>query len=86
VKRNSPETFGEQQLELSEEGLKVTNAICSYTRTWESVYGFKESKEHYLLFIQKALAFVIPKNAFSSIEEMEQFQNKINQYLKTGPK
>jgi hypothetical protein len=54
----------------------ITGSGQSFTSTlqWTSLYKFKESNDWMMLYTNRQVAMLIPKTAFASVEDMENFR------------
>ena len=79
-------TFVTQTIEISEEGLRNTNAYDEYFRKWSAIQELVETKSHFFVKISSAIAIVSPKRAFASKKEEEEFKEKVTTYLQRAKK
>jgi hypothetical protein len=70
--------LGRKILELSEKGLHITGNAGEGSYNWQSIIRLEENEKYLFLYQSSYTAIVIPKKAFTSIEELQ----KINSYIR----
>lgn len=82
IKKNSPTLIGSRELDISKENIYYKSDIFEGKFAWKGLSSFKKSKLCYFLHIGKFQAIIIPKSAFSSKEQEEEFVQLVSQKLK----
>jgi hypothetical protein len=67
--------------EFSPEGVSYNGPTGSGQAAWTAYLRIRETSEQFLLYIQKQLANVIPKRAFPSETETEQFRQLVREHF-----
>ena len=60
---------------FTDEGVKSEKATGNIEAKWSSFQKFKETKNLFLTYQSKDVVGMVPKRAFSSSEDIEQFRN-----------
>ena len=81
IKKNSPSFIGPRELDVTEENIYYKTNEFTGTFNWSGLTDFKESKLCYFLHIGRIQAIVIPKSAFESKEQEEEFATLVNKKL-----
>ncbi len=71
--REDGATLGEHTLEVGEEGFHVEGRSGRSFVKWTAVVEVRETREHVFLFVDRMLAYVVPKRAFASTAECASF-------------
>lgn len=75
--KNSPDTngalLGTKQYQLTDEGIKEITEISESLTKWKGIQKIEETSEYIFVFIDRIAAYVFPKRAFGSKEELDQF-------------
>ncbi len=66
---------------ISEAGISVKDELKETKYQWASFIKKQESKQYYFLFISAIQAVIIPKRAFTTADEMLQFEKLLSQQL-----
>ncbi|MFQ3249278.1 MAG: hypothetical protein ACI9O6_001082 [Glaciecola sp.] len=72
--------LGDKTIEISEEGIRETQTLTQSFYSWTCVESVEENKGDLYLFLDNTLALIIPKTAFSSVKEKEEFRELIGKY------
>jgi hypothetical protein len=75
--RNTPSLQGEQVYRVGPAGLRLENAVSATDIGWGALVRVTETRGFFLLFQSKAMALFIPKHAFGSGAEVEQFRGLV---------
>lgn len=75
--------FGPMKLKVDESGFEVSSQYGEYKIEWEDLVGFYEQKHYYILpYSAKNNDFdVIPKSAFVSDQQQEEFYSLVEQMM-----
>ncbi len=71
--RDDGATLGEHTLEVGEEGFHVEGRSGRSFVKWSAVVEVRETSNHVFLFVDRMLAYVVPKRAFPSGAECASF-------------
>ena len=63
--KNLNRAVGEVTLTFTDEGIESASAVSSGQSTYAAFVRLVETKTHYLLFIQKKMAMILPKSGFT---------------------
>lgn len=66
-------------LSIAETGIDFKIEGLQAFRQWQHYTGFRETKEMFLLYYSESLYHILPKRVFSSIDQMNQFRNLLNE-------
>lgn len=61
------------QYEISAHGLKIKSKVNDYTYEWDAIYEIKELPMHFIMFIHKTSACIIPKRFFVNQAQLDRF-------------
>lgn len=84
VARQRPGLFCEHTIGITPEWLFEKTRINENKVAWTTLKSIEEDSEYLFLFLDKLVAHVIPKRAFSSPHEVEAFLNMTRQYWKAS--
>lgn len=73
---NKDGLMGEHTIEIDEKGVRETTAVNDGFHLWEGIHSIKQDKEYIYIFLDSILAHIIPKKAFNSVNEANEFYNK----------
>lgn len=59
--------------EIRPEGLSFSNCLGRTELDWDAVQGIEETPEHLTFFVDNMALYLVPKRAFGSREEFEEF-------------
>jgi hypothetical protein len=65
--------LGEHSLRFDSEGVSGKTAVSEGTIRWTGVLDIVETKKYFFMFVDTAVAFIIPKRAFASPADADQF-------------
>jgi len=82
IKKNNPSMIGQRELDISEDNIHYKTNEFTGTFNWTGLTDFKETNLCYFLHIGKNQAIVVPKSAFESKEQEEEFTALVNTKLK----
>lgn len=74
--------FGNNIITISESGITNKAPMTSVTFSWPLILKITESPNGYFLYRSNTSALVIPKRAFSSAEEHQQWREQVVQFSK----
>lgn len=70
--------LGEKNFEFSEEKIIYSSNNSEGSYKWTTILSLEESKKSFFLYIDKHMAILIPKRAFSRDTEVAHFRNYVN--------
>jgi hypothetical protein len=73
---SAPQTFA-----VGPEGITVDSPLFRGSDAWAMYANFSESKHLFMLYLSTRMFRVIPKRAFTSTEQMEEFRRLIAQHI-----
>lgn len=73
IYNSSTDQFKNNKYTFEETGVAVKNSTSSANFTWNMVHKIEENKQQVLLFVNSAVAHVLPKRCFNSQEEEQAF-------------
>ncbi len=73
--------FCEHTIEINENGVRETTSIDERFVKWEVVSSIEQNTDYIFIFISKATFHVIPKRAFNSDIEANEFYNILVNFL-----
>lgn len=73
-----------KQMEVSEQGVVVRDGISCFEWNWPAFEGWKEGKKVYILQISRFSILIMPKQAFASEAQRQEFEGLLQQGI-TGP-
>ena len=79
--RTTPSFQGELEYSFTSAGMKVRSPVSSAEITWATFVRAVESKEFFLLFHNKQIASFLPKSAFGSADEQQEFRSLVSDQL-----
>lgn len=65
--------FKNNNYTFEEDGLTIVNANSNTKLTWDMIFKLEENKQQVLLFVNNAVAHVLPKRYFKTEAELQQF-------------
>jgi len=71
--RDDGATLGRHELEVGEDGLHVEGRSGRAFVRWSAIVELRETDEHVFLYVDRMLAYVVPKRAFGDGAELERF-------------
>jgi uncharacterized membrane protein YhaH (DUF805 family) len=71
----------QRNISVSPQGVSVESSVFSATYNWTAFTLIKETKDSLLLFTAPIVALILPKRAFSSPDELQQFRSLIRGYF-----
>lgn len=76
---NNKSLIGKRELELTDDNIFISGENLPEKRTLErdEVFNLRETNEYFFLYTSPTIAYIIPKRAFSSIEQQEEFKDEI---------
>ena len=75
IYHRNPQLFEMRTVTFTDEGVKSEKATGNIEAKWSSFQKFKETKNLFLTYQSKDVVGMVPKRAFSSSEDIEQFRN-----------
>ncbi len=79
--RQTPSLQQEQTHEFSDEGFRMSNPLANTLVRWEAFSEVLETKEHFLLFPSRSIAYFLPKRAIASPEDAQQVRSFLRSRL-----
>ena len=73
--------LGQHTLKLSEEGVFEESALKKSHFSWESIVSVEQSKNLVYLYVDKAMAILIPKDSFDNKGAIESFISEVKNHL-----
>lgn len=73
--------FRERQYIFSETGILIKDPLMQSTVQWAAIIRKVESQNYYILFLNGIQALILPKRAFTSQEQQQQFERLLSQQL-----
>jgi hypothetical protein len=70
-----------RNISVSSQGLSIESPVFTATYNWTAFTFIKETKDSLLLFTAPIVALIVPKRAFSSANELQQFRSLIREYF-----
>jgi YcxB-like protein len=70
----NPAMQGQQTYEFSPEGLRMAGPLSSVTVAWPGIISAVETSEFLLFFVQKSLAYYLPKRAVQRSTELDELR------------
>lgn len=77
---NGKGVLGEHTIEIEPKGLRETTDVNQNFHKWNGVQSIESDKKYIYVFIGNYMAHIIPKSAFKSDEEAEEFLNTAISY------
>jgi len=77
----NPAMQGQQTYEFTPDGLRMVGPLSSVSVAWPGILSAVETDEFLLFFVQKNLAYYLPKRAVSSTAELEELRELARQKL-----
>lgn len=77
--RSKPIALEPVTYEFSPDGISHVGPTSSGRANWTTYLRIRETSEQFLLYVQKRLANVLPKRAFQSGDEMQQFRELVRE-------
>lgn len=71
--REDGATLGPHELSLDEAGLRVTGRSGHSFVAWPAIVEIRETGDHLFLYVDRMMAYVVPKRAFASPAECASF-------------
>ena len=79
--RTTPSFQGELEYSFTTAGMKVRSPVSFAEITWATFVRAIETREFFLLFHNKQIASFLPKSAFGSTEEQQEFRSLVSNQL-----
>lgn len=80
LKHDKTGIVGEHTVKINEEGISDATPFGSEYHTWRGILLTAENKDYVFVFINTASVNIIPKRAFETKGEAEEFYNKTVEY------
>jgi hypothetical protein len=77
----NPAMQGQQTYEFTPEGLRMVGPLSSVFVAWPGILSARETDEFLLFFVQKNLAYYLPKRTVASISDLEKLRELVRQNL-----
>ena len=77
---SKPGILGEHTIEISPEGLFEMTSVNESKHYWCGIRNVYSTDSYIFVFINKSVAHIIPKRAFKSNEESQNFLSLLNNY------
>ena len=74
-----------QSIAVGPDGVTVDSPLFRGADAWELYASFSETKHLFMLYLKPRMFRIVPKRAFSSAEQIDQFRSLIAQHLKAPP-
>jgi lysylphosphatidylglycerol synthetase-like protein (DUF2156 family) len=81
VYRHTPTLQQEQTHEFSDEGFRMRNPLANTLVRWDAFLEVFETKEFFLLYISRSMAYFLPKRAIATPEELTQLRSFLRTHL-----
>lgn len=78
--------LGRHRLRLSDQGLDVETKHVRGTVAWTGIAEVSESPEHVFIWLERAVAYIVPKRAFADVETARRFVEQARAYLASAPR
>jgi hypothetical protein len=82
--RRNSRMFGPRTVTIDETGISSDHALGHNEAKWSSYQDFKETKNLFLLYHSADLIGILPKRAFASQAELEQFRALVTSKIPRG--
>lgn len=84
--REDGATLGRHQIELSETGFHVEGRSGRAFVRWSAVVELLEVEAHVFLYVDRMMAYVIPKRAFAGSGECDRFVDFARKHIRVRPR
>ena len=74
--------LGEHTIEIDEKGIDETSPAGDVSYLWESISSIEQNKDYIFIFVSNLSGHIIPKRAFASVEDAEEFYRLATEYQK----
>lgn len=85
VPRDDGALLGVHELELSDAGFTVEGRAGRSFVRWSAVVELRETESHVFLFVDRMLAYVVPKRAFSDRDACAHFVTYVRGHTRANP-
>ncbi|HLY61817.1 MAG TPA: YcxB family protein [Terriglobia bacterium] len=76
--------LGEHNLRMDSESVSGISLMSEGSIRWSGVLDIVETKEHFFMFVDTAMAFIVPKRVFKSSADAVQFLNAAKSFWKAA--
>lgn len=76
--------FGAQTVVVSQEGLITRDRAGESMTKWAAVQNVAQSEKHLFVYTSSARAIIVPKRAFASEHDLEEFTRLVDKYRQQG--
>lgn len=73
--------FSNRSLQVSDAGITVQDELSETRYRWKAFCKRMESERYFFLFTNNVQAIIIPKRAFTSSDQLQQFEKMLTQHL-----
>lgn len=77
----TPKKIHETELTFTEHGMAAKTALAEHKTSWGTIFKFTEQDDHFLLYINKRATYAIPKRAFASEQQMDEFRQLLDRSI-----
>jgi hypothetical protein len=81
LNRKKEGVLGNQSMEVSYTGVKVTTKESSSEISWKKIRNIVDAKQHIYFFLTDQFAYIIPKRVFTTGSDLDQFLNNAKSFL-----
>jgi hypothetical protein len=79
--RQTPTWQEEQTHEFSEDGLRMRNPLSNTLMRWDALVDVLETKEFFLFFISRSMAYFLPKRAITTPDQLRELRGLLETQL-----
>ena len=72
---------GQQTYEFSPAGVTMRGELYSTELRWEAFYRVVETRHDFLFYHSKAMANILPKRVFGTVNELQEFRDLLREHL-----
>ncbi|NOK64186.1 MAG: hypothetical protein GFH27_549415n48 [Chloroflexi bacterium AL-W] len=76
-----PGVLGNHTIEISEKCLRETTDVNDTAYAWENIGAIEQDEQYLYIFVGMLCAYIIPKQAFTTIDEVQAFHHLVNTYI-----
>lgn len=80
IKNNEVGTLGKHIIKIDKNGMSETSPVNEGSMSWGMIFSIDQSDEYIFIFLNALSGFVVPKRAFDTDVETEEFYNKAVEY------
>jgi hypothetical protein len=79
LSRKKRGVLGQHEMEIREDGLVERTDVNESLCRWPGFHKLRKSKKYFFLYVTDLTVHVVPKTAFSSVQEAAEFEDRILQ-------